>query len=60
MLNYYSINEKRGQVTIFIIIAILIIGAVALFFVFNGTLRKFETINPEVAPIQKVCSGMFR
>ena len=45
--------KKRGQVTIFIIIAILIIGAVALFFVFNGTLRKFETINPEVAPIQK-------
>lgn len=43
--------KKRGQVTIFIIIAILIIGGVALFFTFRGTLQRPEVVSPEVAPI---------
>ena len=47
----------RGQLTIFIIIAILIIGIIALFFVFKGTLRKSEMINPEIAPIHNFVQG---
>ena len=43
--------SKKGQVTIFIIIAILIIGAVILFFTFKGTLRK-EVVTTETAPIK--------
>ena len=42
---------KRGQVTIFLIIAILIIGAVALFFTLRGTLQGEEVYAPEVVPI---------
>jgi len=43
---------KRGQLTIFIIVAILIVGAVVLFFVFRGGIQKEKPLNPEVAPIQ--------
>lgn len=43
--------NKRGQVTIFIIIAILIIGAVSLFFTLKGSLQKESIISPEEAPI---------
>jgi len=42
---------KRGQVTIFIIISILIIGAVALFFTLRGTLQEPDIVSPEIAPI---------
>ncbi|MDP2672954.1 MAG: hypothetical protein Q8O84_04030 [Nanoarchaeota archaeon] len=44
-------KNKRGQITIFIIVAILIIGAVALFFTFRGNIQK-EVYTPEVAPIK--------
>jgi len=44
--------EKRGQVTIFIIIAVLVVGAVALFFTLRGGVEKEEVYAPEVAPIQ--------
>ena len=45
--------KKRGQITIFIIIAILIIGIVALFFIFKSNINigKKQTYAPEVAPI---------
>ena len=43
--------EKRAQVTIFIIIAVLVIGAVALFFTLRGDLQREEVYSPEVAPI---------
>ena len=43
--------RKKGQVTIFIIIAILVVGAVALFFTMRGSLQRGEVVNPEVAPI---------
>lgn len=44
-------QNKRAQVTIFIILAILIIGAVALFFTLRGTLQK-EVYTPEVASVK--------
>ncbi|MDP2673050.1 MAG: hypothetical protein Q8O84_04525 [Nanoarchaeota archaeon] len=44
--------NKRGQITIFIIVAILIIGAVALFFTLRGNLQISKPSNPEVAPIK--------
>lgn len=44
-------NNKRGQVTIFIILAILIISAVALFFTLRGTLQSDQGYSPEVAPV---------
>jgi len=44
-------QNKRGQVTIFIIIAILIIGIVALFFTLKSNVGESEVYNPEVAPI---------
>ncbi len=43
---------KRAQITIFIILAILIIAGVVLFFIFKGGIEKEEIISPEVAPIQ--------
>ena len=44
---------KRGQLTIFIIIAILIIAVVALFFVFRGNLNlPGKPASPETAEIQ--------
>lgn len=43
---------KRGQITIFIIISILIIAIVALFFMFRGGIGKKESVAPEIAPIQ--------
>lgn len=44
-------NDK-AQLTIFIIIAILIISSVVLFFVFRGEIGKKESVSPESAPIQ--------
>ncbi len=48
--------EKRnnlGQVTIFIILAVLIVASVALFFTLRGTLQEDqEAVSSEVAPIQ--------
>lgn len=43
----------KSQVTIFIIIAILIIAGVVLFFAFKGGIEKKEIISPEVAPVQE-------
>ncbi|MBP6857076.1 hypothetical protein KBC25_01485 [Candidatus Pacearchaeota archaeon] len=44
--------DKRGQVTIFIIIAVLIIAGVALFFVFRPNLsEKEETVTKDYAPL---------
>ena len=43
---------KRGQITIFIIIAILIIAGIFLFFIFKGNLQQKEVVNLEIAPIQ--------
>ncbi len=43
-------RSKRGQVTIFIIIAILVIGAVALFFIVKEGLGK-EAYSSEIAPV---------
>lgn len=44
-------KNKKAQVTIFIIIAIIIVGAVALFFTLRGTLQK-EVYTPEVASVK--------
>ncbi|MBI2004519.1 hypothetical protein HYS72_03595 [Candidatus Pacearchaeota archaeon] len=44
--------NKRGQLTIFIILAILIIAFVALFFVFRGGIQKEKPVSPEIAPIK--------
>jgi len=43
--------KSRGQVTIFIIIAIIIVGAVALFFALREGIKEREAYTPEVAPI---------
>ena len=44
-------KNKKGQVTIFIIVAVLIIAGVALFLILKGNLQKDETTSPEIAPI---------
>ncbi len=44
--------SKKGQLTIFIIIAILIIAVVGLFFVFRGGIQKEKPVSPESAPIK--------
>jgi|AntAceMinimDraft_18_1070375.scaffolds.fasta_scaffold36616_2 hypothetical protein len=46
--------EKRGQVTIFIIIAVLVIAGVALFFTFKSDIGigKQEMSSVEIAPIK--------
>ena len=43
---------KRGQITIFIIISILIVAVVVLFFSLRGTLQKEKPVSPETAEIQ--------
>jgi hypothetical protein len=43
--------EKRGQVTIFIILAIIIVASIILFFVFRGKTSLNGRVNPEVVPI---------
>jgi len=45
-------KNLRGQLTIFIIIAIFIIAVVVLFFTLKGTLQKEKPISPETAEIQ--------
>ena len=42
---------KRGQVTIFAIISILIIAIIVLFIFLRGNIQKEEIYQPEVAPI---------
>lgn len=44
-------KNKRGQITIFIIIAIVIIAGVGIFFAVRGSLGSEEEIPQEVAPI---------
>ncbi len=46
------LQNRRGQVTIFIIIAILIVAAVALFFTLRGGVEKEKTLSPEIVPIK--------
>ena len=49
---------KKAQLTIFIIIAILIIAVVALFFTFRGNLNlPGKPISPETAEIQNFLQG---
>lgn len=43
-------GDKRGQVTIFIIVAIIIVSAVGLFFAFRGTLTN-EKIPSSIEPV---------
>lgn len=45
------VNGKRGQLAIFIITAILIIGAVALFFVLKKDIGQKESYSPEASPV---------
>src|SRR3989344_9582616 len=45
-------NKKSAQITIFIIIAILIIAAVVLFFSFRGGIQREKPASPEIAPIK--------
>ncbi len=45
-------ENKKGQLTIFIIIAILIIAIIGLFFVFRGEIGKKEVVSPEAAPVK--------
>lgn len=59
MKNLYSIflliinmKRKKGQLTIFIILAILIIAFVVLFFVFKGRFIWEKPLNPETAEIK--------
>ena len=50
--------KKRGQLTIFIIIAILIIAVVVLFFTFRGSLQiPGKPVSPETAEIQNFVQG---
>ena len=44
-------NFKRGQVTIFVIIAILLVGSVILFFVFKNSIFKPKSPSSEVDAI---------
>ncbi len=44
--------EKGGQITIFIIIAVLVVAFVAIFFIFRGSLQSDELNNPEVVSIK--------
>ena len=50
---------KRGQITIFIIIAILIIAVVVLFFTFRGGLKFEKPVSPETAEIQNFVQKCF-
>ena len=43
-------ENRRGQVTLFVILAIFIVGIIVLFFVFRGSLFGAK-ISPEFAPI---------
>src|SRR3989338_9790312 len=45
------LSSKRSQLTIFIIIAILIVGAVALFFTFKSKIIKTDEYPPEISPV---------
>ena len=44
-------EKKRGQLTIFIIIAIAIVGSAVLFFAFRGNLFNVANIPPNMQPI---------
>ena len=46
-----NLTSKRGQVTIFIIIAIVIIAAVAIFFIFRNTIAPTTQIPQEFQPV---------
>lgn len=45
---------KRGQVTIFVIVAILIVAVIALFFVFRGKLSIGSGVNLEEQEMHSV------
>lgn len=42
---------KKAQVTIFIILAIVVIVAILIFFSFRGEIKQDELISPEIEPI---------
>ncbi|VVB80012.1 Uncharacterised protein [uncultured archaeon] len=46
--------EKRGQVTIFIILGILVIAGVTIFFVVRNMQGGNEINNPELSPVQEL------
>ena len=43
--------EKRGQVTIFIIVAVLIVTGVILFLIYRDNYFNYQGVNPQVAPV---------
>tara|TARA_Y100000310_G_C20664909_1_gene806938 strand:- start:1757 stop:2488 length:732 start_codon:yes stop_codon:yes gene_type:complete len=46
--------EKRGQVTIFIIISVVIVGAIVVFFVFKDSIFSIDKkVDPEIEPIHR-------
>ena len=49
------VNGRRGQIAIFVILAIVIVGVIALFFVFRDSLFG-EKVSPEFAPIYSLYS----
>ena len=49
-----NIMQKRGQVTFFIIIGILLLASAALFFYFRtNVMKEAEIIDPEFLPVQR-------
>jgi len=44
-------NNKKGQLAIFVIIAIVIIGVIASFFVFRGRVDRIQYVSPEAQPV---------
>lgn len=61
--NFYVeiIMKIRGQVTIFVIVAILFVAAIVLFFLFHPHyFSRAETINPEVQPVYDYVADCIR
>ena len=53
--------NKRGQVSIFIILSILIVGfIIILFIIYNGDFSIKRTINPEIQPIYNYVSDCLK
>ncbi len=49
--------NKEGQLTIFIIVAILIIAGIVLFFSLRGEIQKEQPLTPEITPIKNFVEG---
>ncbi len=50
--HYLKIMNKKGQVTLFVIIAIIFIGGVALFFIFREGIEKKDVFTPEIENVK--------